>query len=287
MRRVGYVFELSTELAPWFGKELQSEPGMDESPEFSNIHFSNITATQAQIACEAHGLPKAAPHDISFSNVRIEADTGFHLRHLQNVLLDNVEVECRSVPLVAQDCTNLELRRFNATTPPADDAVIQLTRTKSTWIQGCTAAPGTGVFVGLVGDENAELVMENNRLTLAAQAQARAAPANEWNICSHAYSGARWIRDTGEHNSWLPVSSAVMQTLRKTWLQEQIDRVFSISRVEPNARNGAEVDGPSEDRRIYIIEAHDVTVRLVIFEDGEILRRINDPDFHAYNWDAM
>jgi polygalacturonase len=287
MRRVGYVFELSTELAPWFGTEPLAEPGMDESPDFSNIHFSNITATQAQIACEARGLPRAAPHDISFSNLRIEADAGFHLRHLQNVLLDNVEVESRSVPLVAQDCTNLELRRFNAPTPPADDAAIELTRTKATWIHGCMAAPGIEIFVGLVGEENTGLVTENNRLTHAAQAQATVEPANEWNICSHAYSGARWIRDTGEHNSWLPVSAAVMQTLRETWPQEQIDRVFSISRVEPNARNGAEVDDPAEERRIYIIEAHNIKERLVVFENGEVLRRISDPDFHAYNWEGM
>jgi hypothetical protein len=78
-----------------------------------------------------------------------------------------------------------------------------------------------------------------------------------------------------------------MQTLRETWPQEQIDRVFSISRVEPNARNGAEVDDPAEERRIYIIEAHNIKERLVVFENGEVLRRISDPDFHAYNWEGM
>jgi len=287
MRRVSYVFELSAALAPWFDRQAMQQPGMDQSPEFRDIHFSNITATQAQIACEAHGLPKCPPRDISFSNIRIEADAGFDLRNMENVLLDNVEVECRGVPLAVRDVANLEVRRFCAPAPPTGVPVIQLTHTRNAWIHGCTAAPGTGVFVGLAGQENRDLLLEDNRLACAAQELARVEPANEWSICSHAYTGARWVRHSGERNPWLPVSDAVMATLYRLWKPDQIDRIFSICRVEPNARNGAEVEDQCERRRIYIIEAHHVPERLIIFEDGELLRRINDPDFHAYVWDGM
>ncbi len=287
MRRVGCVFELSTTLPGYLMERAVSHPGMDESPEFSNIHFSNITATQAQIACEAHGLPAASPHDISFSNIRIEADAGFDLRHMHNVLLDNVEVECRGVPLRASDVTQLEVRRFRATTPPAADSVIQFTRTRDAWVHGCTATPGTGVFVGLVGDENRNLLVDANRLDQAEEAQAQVEAANEWNVCSHAYSGSRWIRDSGERNAWLPISVAVMEAIRREWTEEQIDRIFSISRVEPNARNGAEVENESERRRIYIIEADGVEERLIFYEDGQLLRKINDPNFHAHTWEGM
>jgi hypothetical protein len=47
------------------------------------------------------------------------------------------------------------------------------------------------------------------------------------------------------------------------------------------------MDNPGERRRIYIIEAREEPERLVIFEDGELLRRISDPKFHAYSWDKM
>jgi len=284
MRRVGWAFHIASYHDP---KEMKDGPGQEDTPVFHNIHFSNITVTQAQIACEARGLAKMPMRDISFSNVNIETDMGFDLRHVDNMLFDNVEIECRGVPLTARDTTNLELRRFNATAPPSSDSAIQLACTKDTWIHGCNAVPGTGVFVGLVGDENRGLVMQDNRLAHAATEQGSVAPANEWNICTHAYSGARWIRDSGSRNTWLPVTPAVMSTIRGQWSEEQVDRIFSISRVEPNARNGAEVESEDEQRRVYIVEAYDVAERLIIFEDGELLRRIDDPDFHAHVWDEM
>lgn len=284
MRRVGWAFYVASHFDP---EQIKDGPGREDTPVYRNIHFSNITVTQAQIACEAWGLPKMPMRDLSFSNIRIEADMGFDLRDVENVLLDNVEIECRGVPLTARDATNLEVRRFNAPTPCAAGSVIQMTRVQDAWIHGCTAAPGAGVFVGLVGEENRNLLLEANRLAHAAEAQGQVEPANEWNICTHAYSGARWIRDTGDSNRWLPVSTAVMAAIQAEWTPEQVNGIFSISRVEPNARDGAEIEDESEERRIYIIESHTAAERLVFFEDGELLRRVEDPDFHAHTWKGM
>ena len=284
MRQVAWVFFVGSHHDP---DKMEDGPGREDTPAYRNIHFSNITATQAQVACELRGLPKMPIRDISFSNVRIESDMGFDLRDAKDVLLDNVSVECRGMPLSARDVGNLEVRRFRFPTPPAADPAIQLSNVTGAWIHGCVTEPDTGVFVGLVGEENRGVLLEGNRLAEAAQEQAQVEPANAWNICSHAYSDARWIRDTGVRNTWLPVSAAVMDVLRREWVQDQIDRIFSVSRVEPNARPGAEVDDSSERRHMYIIEADGVEERLVIFEDGEILRRINDPDFHAHTWVGM
>ena len=71
------------------------------------------------------------------------------------------------------------------------------------------------------------------------------------------------------------------------WSTEEIDAIFSIARVEPNARPGAEVEDETERRRVYIIEAQGVADRLVFFEDGELLRTVDDPDFHAYTWPGL
>ncbi len=283
MRRVEWAIELSTQLT--HGK-MEPGPDPETTPVFSNIHFSNITATQASIACEMFGMPKNPVRDISFSNLHIEADQGFNLRHAKNILFDNVTVESRGVPLLAEDVKNLEWRRFQAPVFSREQPVLQVTRVRDSWAHGCTAAPGTGVFLGLVGHEN-QVRLESNRLDKAGMAEAPVVPANSWNSCSHAYTGSRMIRDTGDRNTWLPVSAAVMAAIRRRWTPEQVDRIHSTSRVEPNARNGAEVADPNERRRIYIIEARDVAERLVIFEDGELLRAVTDPDFHAHVWKGM
>lgn len=283
MRRVEWVIELSSRLT--FGK-MEPGPDPDTTPVFSNIHFSNITATKSSVACEMFGTPDNPVRDISFSNMHIEADMGFNLQYAENILFDNVTLESRDVPLKATAVNNLELRRFNAPVYSPELPVLQFEHVHDAWVHGCTAAPGTETFLGLVGNDN-QVRLENNRLTQAAREQGSVAPANSWNTCSHAYSGSRMIRDTGSRNAWLPVSAAVMDAIRRLWTPEQVDRIHSTSRVEPNARNGAEVNDPDERRRIYIIEARDVAERLVLFEDGVLLRKVTDPDFHAHVWDGM
>jgi len=277
MRKVEWVFEFSTYFEP---ARITPGPDPETTPEFSNIHFSNITATQAHIACELRGLPKMPIHEVSFSNMRIQSNLGFNLRDVRNVLLDNVTVESCGVPLISQAVTGLELRRFNGPTPCQELPVIQIERTRDAWIHGSTAAPGTHVFLGLVGDENT-VTLGANRLEKAAHVQVAVTPANEWSIFSHAFIGSGVNRETGSKNAWLPVTDKVMETLRRLWTRDQIDKVFSISRVEPNSRQGAEVGDPDECRLIFIIEAKDVAERLVIFDDGEVLSIVNDPNFQA------
>ncbi len=283
MRRVEYGIDCSS--AHEHG-ELQPGPDPETTPVFENVHFSNITMSQASIACEMLGLPKQPTRNVSFSHMRVDADLGFHIRDARDVLFDDVEVTSRGVPLIARHVTDLELRRFNATAASPDLPIVQAEGVREGWVHGCTAAPGTNVFLGVVGDDNA-VRMEANHMQHASREQSAVEPANAWNLCSHAYSGSRAVRLTGARNTWLPVSAAVLEALRKRWTQAQIDRVWGTSRVEPNARNGAEVDNPDERRRIYIIEAHDVEERLVMFEDGELLRTVNDPEFHANVWKGM
>ncbi len=282
MRRVEYGIDFSSSS----NRKLELGPDPETSPVFENVHFSNITMRQVSIACEMFGLPKQPTRDVSFSHMRVDADLGFHICDARDVLFDDVEIESRGVPLIARDVSGLELRRFNAVAPAPELPVVQVEGLRNGWVHGCTAAPGTNVFIGRVGDGN-EVCMDGNRMQHAGREQAAVEPANAWNITSHAYSGSRVVRDTGDRNAWLPVSSSVWEALCRRWTREQIDRVWTISRVEPNARNGAEVDNPVERRRIYIIEAHDVAERLVLFEDGKLLRTVEDPEFHANVWNKM
>ncbi len=244
------------------------------------IHFSNITIEQSCIGLYLKGLPGYPARDISFVNLRIEADQGVILQDAVGVRFDKLTVNSRSVPLSARDVVNLELRGVCAVPPSTELPALQFENVREAWIHGCTAAPGTNVFLGLVGTGN-DVRMEANRMEHATRVEAAIEPANSWNTCSHAFSGSRMLRDTGEQNVWLPVSAAVMDTVRCRWTPAQIDRIFSVSRVEANSRYGAEVEDASERRRIYIVEAHAVDERLVILEDGELLRTVSDPDFHA------
>jgi hypothetical protein len=277
MRRVECGIQISSQVAPW--DKLNEGPEMETSPDIGSIRITNVTGTQVMVACEMYGMEKNPVHDVAFANIRMEANLGFNLRHVRNVSFDHVEVRCRNVPLVVKDATNIECHRFNAVAPAPGIPVIEVERVRQGWVRGCT-----NVVLGEVGEGNEVLLEHNRNATRAA-----VSPDNLWNICSHAYSGSRWIRDSGDRNIWLPLPEAVSQLVRARWTPAQVDRIYSISRVEANSRPGAEagegrVQGAEagESRRIYIIEAREVAERLVVFEDGELLRTVEDPLFHAH-----
>ncbi len=279
MRRVEVGIQLSTKLSAW--GRLNEGPDRETTPEFSGIRFSNITGTQINAACEMYGMEQNPVRDIEFSNVRMESNLGFVLRNVKNIRFDAINLTCRNVPMVVTDAENLEILAFNAAVSSPEIPVIEVERVKEGWIHGSTAAPGTRVFLGEVGTGN-EVLLEDNRLGHAQQARAAVQADNRWNLCSHAFTGSRWIRDSGTRNLWLPLPDAVSRLVRNRWTASQVDSIRSISRVEANARTGAECDNPDERRRIYIIEAEDVLERLVLFEDGELLRTVEDLTFHAH-----
>ena len=280
MRRVEAVIELSSFYDP---KKVEPGPGREDTPEFRNIHFSNITATQARFACEAYGLPQRPLRDISFSNLRIEADKGFDLRDAEDVLFDNVEVTCPGPALLATDVRRLELRRFLAPAALAGAAAVQFAGVQDAWVRGCRATAGTDVFLGLVGDANRGLVVEGNDLTRAAQAQAAVAPAPTWSFSSYAFSGSSMWRSSGHQNPFLPVTPAVWATIQREWPAARRQFIHGVHRLESGAR--PDITLPAGDRReIYIIEAWQVVERLIIAEDGELLQKTTDPEFKAWRF---
>jgi hypothetical protein len=296
MRRVEIGIQLSNLRASW--QTMNEGPEMETTPKFHNIRISNVTGTQINAACIMNGMETNPVHDIEFSHIRMEANLGFQMSHAKNIRFDAINLESQSVPLVMKDCENVELFAFNAKPSTPEISVIEVEGVKDVWIHGSTAAPGTGVFLSEIGDGN-DVLLEGNRMKYAEKERATLAPDNAWNICSHAFNGSRWIRDSGKKNTWLPLPAPVAALVRDRWTPEQLDGIWSVSRVEANARDGAEVtppdvsspgygaplpgtSTPEDRRRIYIIESRHVDERLVVFEDGELLRTVTDPDFHAH-----
>ncbi len=278
MRRVEIVMAVTSYLDP---AKVEEGPGKEDTPEFSNIHISNITATKARFACEAYGLPKMPIRDISFSHIRIEADKGFDIRDAEGILLDDVEVTCPGPAVLAENVRNLELRRLIDAAPQTGIPSVQLTNTQDVWIHGCKAVAGTDVFLGQVGDENRNVVLEENELSQAARAQGAVEPVPTWNFSSYAYSGSAMWRMSGIANPFLPVPPSVIDTIRREWDTDRLNTINSIFRLESGGKPGVDL-AAGDKRRIYIIEIWSNAEKLIICEDGELLRKIDDPDWHAW-----
>ncbi len=286
MRRVECAIEISNaQVTPSAEHALYSDhskfeegPDRETTPVYRNIHISNITGTQINVACEMHGMATNPVRDISISGVRMESNLGFNLDHVRDLQLDDVQLTCRNTPVLIKDAEDIEISRLRAVISTPELPVIQVERTKNVWVHDCRTDAGTGILVGEVGDAN-EVHVSGNLLDRSVRAQAPVAAENAWNVCSHAFSGYRWWRGSGDRNLWLPLPPPVSDLVRRRWTPEQVDGIHVVFRVEPNSRIGAEVDRPDERRRIYIIEGRASRERLVVFEDGELLRVTDNPDF--------
>jgi len=74
-----------------------------------------------------------------------------------------------------------------------------------------------------------------------------------------------------------------METVRREWPAPWIAAIAYVSRVESGGRPDV-VLAADDERRVYLIEAAGVDEKLVICEDGELLRKMDSPDWHAYTF---
>jgi polygalacturonase len=79
---------VKVDIGPRYAKKGQTR----NIPFFHDIHFSNISVSRAPEAGRIIGLPEQPARDITFSNVRIDADRGFLIQDAKDVTFDHVEL---------------------------------------------------------------------------------------------------------------------------------------------------------------------------------------------------
>jgi len=273
MRRVETVFQVSSWHDP---KEIRAGPDQDSSPEVATIHFSNVTATKARIACECRGWPKLPVRDVSFSHCRIEADHGFEIRDAANILLDDVTIDCPGPAVIARDVKALEVRRLDAARPQPGVPAVELAGCTDAWIHGCRMRSGGGPFVGTLG-ENPGLVLGGSPVPLTQEAMTAATAT--WSSTSYAYTGSTMWRTAG-NTTFLPAPRAVADTVEKEWGRGRMHAINGVHRMESGARPDV-VLPPGDPREIYVVMAWQVPEVLLIAEDGELVRKAKDFDYKA------
>jgi hypothetical protein len=114
----------------------------DGTPRFRHIHFSHITARNAQFAAAfLYGLPEMPIEDISFDDVSISMATnalagppdmaddiapmqraGFFARYVRGLRLNHVAIENQiGAPFLIEDATDVEVSASRAPTFAAND----------------------------------------------------------------------------------------------------------------------------------------------------------------------
>jgi polygalacturonase len=179
MRGIGTAFTLSMFYQDWKGSltldgfykgsGIKIEDVSEETPIFRNIHFSNISVSDADVVAEIRGLPEMPVQDINFANIEVtSSDEGMMVYQVRGILLDNVVVNSRYSPaLIAREIEDVEIERFTDPDPNSDIPVIQFEEVSNVMIQNCSAKPGTGIFLEMVKGTVDNVIFRDNRLSAA------------------------------------------------------------------------------------------------------------------------
>jgi hypothetical protein len=140
------------------------EPVSERTPQFRNIHFSNITA-QTNQAVFLNGLAEMPIEDISFNDIQFDAQTGITIREAKNIAFHQVRVTTKQGPaLTAENLTGLEVDGLKTFNPIKDIPMLSLVNVQDAYIHNCLPVSGTDLFISAKGKETRDIVVKNNQL---------------------------------------------------------------------------------------------------------------------------
>jgi hypothetical protein len=151
-----------------FYTRAPEEPLSERTPAFRNLHFSNITVKGAPVAGYILGLSERPVENVTFTDINIDADTGFQCKEAQGITFHDVTIDTKKGPaLTCVNTKDLEIDGFRTGRPHADAAVIDLTDVQEVYIHGCWAGPETGTFLALKGQASRDVMLQANHLDQA------------------------------------------------------------------------------------------------------------------------
>jgi len=154
-----------------FYEKVPPEPVSERTPALRNLHFSDITVRDAPVAGYILGLEEMPVEDVTFSNIRIEAEKGLSCSNARNVTFHDVRINTKKGPaLLCEKVEALVLDGFETLAPHKDAAVVDLKDVSGAYLFGCRAAPGTEVFLQLRGPNSRDIILQANEFGKAAAA---------------------------------------------------------------------------------------------------------------------
>lgn len=147
-----------------FYQKSDPEPVSERTPVFKNIHFSNITGT-AQQAALIVGIEESPVENISFSDIRLETQTGFVIQDATDIGFNQVHVNVESGPVIrAKQVRYLDLVDIRTNTPRDSDPVIGLSDVQHAIIRDCYQNRPTGLFLKTDGENTRDINLYDNLL---------------------------------------------------------------------------------------------------------------------------
>jgi polygalacturonase len=165
MRNVGRAIKLNMHY-----HKTPDEQVSERTPQFRNIHISNIQVHGAGQAFYGKGLPEMPLREVTLTNAVMTAKRGISITDGEHIEFHNVQVNTEEGPaLTARDVADLEIEGFKTRNPKPNQPVIDLRDVRDVFVRGCRASKEVATFLKVAGDKAKDIVLVGNHLSKAAK----------------------------------------------------------------------------------------------------------------------
>jgi hypothetical protein len=148
----------------------QPEAISSRTPQFRNIHFSNITAETKQ-AVFINGLTEMPVEDITFNNIQFESETGVSLNNAKSIEFHNIRINTKTGPsIVAENTSDIIIDGVRNLKPIAGIPVVRFVDVQNAFLYNNNPIAGSDIFLELKGAKTKEIHSKGNYFKQVKQA---------------------------------------------------------------------------------------------------------------------
>lgn len=137
------------------------EPVSERTPQFRNIFISDLAGSTNRIA-RVQGLEEMPIENVSFTNINMEANSGFYIEYAKHISIQNAQVDATKTALVEVKHTDfLDIQKVQNYKQSPEQPVILLENTKNVNIQN-NFPQIADTYVELIGNDNKDITVHSN-----------------------------------------------------------------------------------------------------------------------------
>lgn len=141
------------------------EPVSERTPRLRDIHISNITGRDVEIAGLLVGISEMPIAHVSFNNINIYSREGFLIRTAENIRFHDVEVNVqKGAALLCENVNGLEIDGFSADQMNGSAAMLEFLNVQGAFIRNCVPQSGVQAFLKAGGKKTGKVVLGENYL---------------------------------------------------------------------------------------------------------------------------
>lgn len=147
--------------------KMPPEPVSERTPQFRNIHLSNITA-QTNEAIYINGLEEMPVEDITLNDIQFDAQKGANIKEANNIEFHNVRITTKDgSSIIAENIKGLVLDNVKTLNPIASKPTIDLKNVQDVFVYNSFVDKQTPVYLHVSGSKTKNVVLKNNNFLYA------------------------------------------------------------------------------------------------------------------------